>query len=105
MAIIGELQDKFKQLHEQSTKASKDLQEIGENMWQFQQKVNKRAESLELHIWKISALFDEDRNFGVEGIAKELGTLKGKISEAVTIGLKVNQEEDELVLLVFLNFF
>ena len=53
-------------------------------MRQFQWKVNKRAESLEHHMWKISILFDEDRNFGVERIAKEVGMLKGKISEAVT---------------------
>ena len=33
---------------------------------------------------KISTLFDENQNFGVEGIAKEVGTLKGKISEAIT---------------------
>ena len=35
-------------------------------------------------MWKIFNLFDEDRNFGVEGIAKEVRTLKGKISEAIT---------------------
>ena len=27
--------------------------------------------------------FDEDRNFGIKGISKEVGMLKGKISEAV----------------------
>ena len=32
VAIIGELQDKFKHLREQSTKASEDLQEIGEHV-------------------------------------------------------------------------
>ena len=35
-------------------------------------------------MWKIYILFGEDRNFGVEGIAKEVGMLKEKISEAVT---------------------
>ena len=35
-------------------------------------------------MWKISSLFDEDRNFGIEEIAKEVEMLKGKISEAVT---------------------
>ena len=53
-------------------------------MVQFQWKINKKAESLELHMWKIITLFDEDHNFGVEGITKELGTLKEKISKAIT---------------------
>ena len=35
-------------------------------------------------MWKISTLFDEDRNFGIEGIAKEVETLEGKISKAIT---------------------
>ena len=35
-------------------------------------------------MWRISTLFDEDRDYGVEGIAKKVGTLKGKISEAIT---------------------
>ena len=35
-------------------------------------------------MWKISTLFDEDRNFRVEGIAKEVETLKGKMSEVIT---------------------
>ena len=35
-------------------------------------------------MWKISTLFDDDRNYGIEGIAKDVGILKGKISEAVT---------------------
>ena len=83
-AIIGELQDKFKQLRPQSTKVLEDLGEIRENVQQFQKKVNKRAESLEHHMWRISRLFDEDRDYGVERIAKEVGTLKGKISEAIT---------------------
>ena len=34
-------------------------------------------------MWKISSLFDEDRNFGVEETAKKGGMLKDKISEAV----------------------
>ena len=61
-----------------------DLGEIGANVRQFQHKINSRVESLEHHMWKISTLFDEDRNFGVEGIAKEVGILKGKILEAIT---------------------
>ena len=35
-------------------------------------------------MWRISTLFDEDRDYGIEGIAKEVGTLKGKISKVVT---------------------
>ena len=35
-------------------------------------------------MWKISTLFDEDRNFWIEEIAKEVGILKGKILEVVT---------------------
>ena len=35
-------------------------------------------------MWKISTLFDEDHNFGVEGIEKEVGTLKRKILEVIT---------------------
>ena len=81
--VFGEMQDKFRQLREQSTKVSEDLEEIGANVCQFWCKINSRAESLEHHIWKIYSLFDEDRNFGIEGIAKEVGMLKGKISEAV----------------------
>ena len=35
-------------------------------------------------MWKISTLFDEDQNFGVEGIEKKVGTLKEKILEVIT---------------------
>ena len=35
-------------------------------------------------MWKISIIFDEDRNFGIEEIVKEVGTLKKKILEVVT---------------------
>ena len=34
-------------------------------------------------MWKISSLFDKDRNFGIKKISKKVGMLKGKISEAV----------------------
>ena len=83
-AIFGELQDKFRQHREQSTKVCEDLGEIGANVHQFQQKINSKAESLEHHIRQISSLFDDDKNFGIEGIAKEVGMLKGKISKAIT---------------------
>ena len=34
-------------------------------------------------MWRISTRFDEDKDYGVEGIAKEVETLKGKILKAV----------------------
>ena len=55
------------------------LENMCDSLWM----VDKRAKSLELNMWKISILFEEDHNFGVEGIEKEVGTLKEKISEVV----------------------
>ena len=71
-------------LSNQMNKACEELREVSSNVRSFQKKISSKAEDLRIDILRVMRCIEEDRNYGVEGVTKEVRTFKEKISGALT---------------------
>ena len=100
-AILTDFREKFDELKSHIMKVTEDMEDLEATMSQFQKKINKASETLLKHVWDISLqVQDEHKDYGIEGISKELGMLKEKIDDAVQAiallmhDLKTNSSHD-----------
>ena len=100
-AILTDFREKFDELKSHIMKVTEDMEDLKATMSQFQKKINKASETLLKHVWDISLqVQDEHKDYGIEGISKELGMLKEKIDNAVQAiallmhDLKTNSSHD-----------